>query len=200
MTEKDNRDGDRKQLPELKGTASVRKPSRGTKIVNAFIAQEVHDVKDYVIFDVVIPAIKRTFRDLIVNTLDMTFYGKAGSDRRDDRDRRSPYVSYNAYSRRERDSATDRRERRYAPPIDIRHLDAVEFEYKSDADNAIGFLEESIEHCGSVTVFDFISCAGLRPSSVHRDWGWYDIGRPEALETPEGKWYVAGLPKPRPMD
>ena len=53
-------------------SANLKDRSFRQKVKDAFISEEVHDVKSYIIFDVIIPAVKETFRNLIVNTLDMS--------------------------------------------------------------------------------------------------------------------------------
>lgn len=184
-----------KEVPAIKGTATV-KTTVGSKLVRAIISDEVHDVKDYIIYDVLIPAIKTTFRNVLMNAIDLTFFGSTNT--RDD----SPYTSYSEYSRngrrRNRDAYRDERRSRRLN-IDIRHLDRVEFSYKEDALDAIDFLNDNIDVCGYATVGDFLSVAKLPSTSIHSEWGWYDITGAEPIYSTSGKWFVR-LPKPRPLE
>lgn len=192
-----------KNLPELKQEPVVKKPSMRNRVWSAMVAEEVHDVKEYLIFDVVIPTIKKTLFDLVTNALNLTLFGKpsSGSDR-DDR-RSGPYVSYSSYSRSyDRDDAKRERDRertRRDNYIDVRHLDRIEFRYKEDALDVIRFLEDNLNEFGYTTVSDFVSAAHLETNSVHNKWGWYDIGNPVPQQLSNGRYYVK-LPKPRPID
>ena len=55
---------------------TLKEKTFGQKVRDAFISDEVHDIKSYVVFDIIIPAIKQTFRNLFVNSIDMALFGK----------------------------------------------------------------------------------------------------------------------------
>lgn len=183
--------------------ANVKPPTLAQKVKRAFIANEVGDVKSYALFDVVIPAAKRVIKDLIMNSIDMVFYGKPmGRERSRDR---SPYYDYEytRYSRssRDRDRDDDRRpsERQRSegrPDVGIRELDRIMFNEKEDAIDALGYLFDNIEEYGVATVADFLSNAGLNTNPIHNKWGWYDLRGSSVREDPDGGWYV-DMPKPR---
>lgn len=191
-----------KQVPELKQDPVVKKPSMKNRVFNAMVAEEVHDVKEYLIFEVLVPTIKKTLFDLVTNALNLTLFGKPGGADRDER-RSGPYVSYSSYSRSyDREEAQRNRERersRRENYVDVRHLDRVEFRYKEDADDVINFLEDNLSEFGYTTVSDFLSAAHLETNSVHNKWGWYDIGKPTPQQLSNGRYYIK-LPKPRPID
>ena len=199
MDEKDN-----KVVPELKQEPIVKKAPMRSRVVSAIIAEEARDVKEYLIFDVIIPTIKQTLFDLVTNALNLTLFGKPNSSMNRDRDR-GPYVSYSSYSssrgydKYEREERTRDRRDRYEKYVDIRHLDRVEFRYREDAVDVINFLEDNLNEFGYATVADFLSAAHLETNSVHNKWGWYDIGKPTPQQLSNGRFYVK-LPKPRPID
>lgn len=192
------------EIVESTDKAKLKPPTMRQKIKRAFIADEITDVKSYALFDVVIPAIKRVFRDLVMNTIDMTLYGKskASRDPRDDRDTYVPYRS--AYRRRDRDDRDDddRRDRRESrshgvQPIGVRELDRVIFAEKQDAIDALSFVLDNIEEYGAASVADFISAAGLETTSIHQKWGWYELRNPSVCECPDGSGFYVKMPKPR---
>ena len=77
----------------------VKKKENGMrKLTDIFISEDVTNVKDYIIFDVVVPALKKAVYDLIVGTLDMSLYGGRGNGNRPKADRVS-YRDYNDISR-----------------------------------------------------------------------------------------------------
>ena len=54
------------QQPHAKGNVSLAKESTWRQIKKAFIADEVTSIKHFALFDVAIPAIKRTFREICI--------------------------------------------------------------------------------------------------------------------------------------
>ena len=100
---------EKKEAAELKKTeekraekvvhGKVKKKENGMrKLTDIFISEDVTNVKDYIIFDVVVPALKKAVYDLIVGTLDMSLYGGRGNGNRPKADRVS-YRDYNDISR-----------------------------------------------------------------------------------------------------
>jgi hypothetical protein len=182
--------------------ANIKPPTLAQKVKKAFIANEVGDVRSYALFDVVIPAAKRVIKDLIMNSIDMVFYGKPMGRERDRN--RSPYYDYEytRYSRssRDRDRDDDRRSDRQRtesrPDVGVRDLDRVMFAEKEDAIDALGYLFDNIEEYGVATVADFLSNAGITTNPIHNKWGWYDLRGSSVREDPDGGWYC-DMPKPR---
>jgi hypothetical protein len=182
-----------------KPQAKVKQLTTGQKIKKAFIADEITDVKSYAIFDVVIPSIKKVIRELVMNAIDMVFYGKPQA-RTSDR-RRDPYYDWSRISRDDRDDRRDDRRRsesRGQQFVSIRELDRVVFEDKEDAINALASLMDSIEEFGAVTVADFLGEASLPTNPIHSKWGWYDLQGCSVRQTPDGDWYV-DLPRAKPI-
>lgn len=206
MSDKDKSDltsTNRKALPELKKEPGLREPSFGKKLKSAFIADEVKDVKNYVIFDVIVPAVKRTLRDLVMNSIDITLFGKASGTSYKREDRGGTYVSYNRYSDRSSRSYIDapsRSSSRDDEIIGIRELDRVEFYYEDDAKEALAFIMELVEDYDFARVSDFLSVAHKRTTPVHNKWGWYDLEGARAVYLPGRDCWIVDLPKPTPLD
>ena len=193
----DEKEKERK-LPELRGTASVKKKSVWSRIAKEMIADEVHDLKEHLIFRILVPTVKSTIRNLFVNAVDMTLYGRSASTR-DDRDsRRGAYVAYSASSRNAGLDAAymDRaRERKTEEYVDVRKLEGVEFPYEEDAKDVVNFLLDMIEDYGKAKVSDFLAAARLPTNSIHPKWGWYDITGWKIAALPTGGFCVI-LPRP----
>lgn len=186
----------KKTPPVLKSKSKVHDQKLSKKIRDAFIADEVHDVKQYVIFDVVIPAIKRTFRDLVMNTLDMSLFGKAtGSSYRTDTAGGRTYVSYSNVSR-DRDIQRDPPRSRNSSSISVRDLDRITFMEKEDAIEVLGYLMDLIRDYDVASVGDFLSASKLETNPMHQKWGWTDLRGACVMECADGDgWYIR-LPKP----
>ena len=82
-------------------TGKVKTKENGMrKLTDIFISEDVSNVKNYVIYDVVVPALKKAIYDLVVGTLDMSLYGGRGGGNRPKADKIS-YRDYNDISRRD---------------------------------------------------------------------------------------------------
>lgn len=188
--------------PVLRDGASMKEKSLWGKIKDAFIAEEIRDVKSYVVFDIVIPAIKRTFRDLTMNVLDMSLFGKTSKSSYDTDTRGGrTYVSYDAYSgRRERDDYPfDKSKSRNEQTINVRDLDRVMFRSKDDAIEVLSWLMDNIAEYGVASVADFLGAANLDTNPIHNKWGWYDVQGSSVMEDPDGRGYYIRLPRPKPI-
>lgn len=189
---------DEKQSPKVK----LKERTFKQKVRSAFIADDVVNIKDYIVFDVVIPAIKTTFRNLIVNTVDLSLFGKVGGGKRD-RGNGDTYISYDrAYGGRSGG------ERMYSPrpqtrdngSIDVREIDRVWFETEQEANDVIYMCREIYDaNAGVLSVAEFLDAAQMKTSPIHHKWGWIDISHASAEPYPDGSGWYVNLPRPRPL-
>lgn len=202
MNYNDKRSNEKSETEQREGKAKLKEKSFGRKVRDAFISEEVHDIKSYIIFDVIIPAVKTTFRNLIVNTVDLSLFGKVGGGKRD-RDRGETYISYDrAYGGRgggERMYAP-RQQTRDAGAIDVREIDRVWFDTEQDAQEVIHVCREIYDsNAGVLSVAEFLAAAQMKTSPIHHKWGWIDISHISAEPYPDGSGWYVNLPKPRPL-
>lgn len=75
--------GHDKVKPVVQGTLSQAKPSFGQRLKGVFIAQDISDVKDYVINDILLPSFRNMLVMGMVSTIYAIFFGKgsAGANR-----------------------------------------------------------------------------------------------------------------------
>lgn len=181
---------------EKKAIANAKLKDRtfGQKVRDAFIADEAKDVKSYLVFDIIIPAIKETIRNLVVNTIDISLFGKARGRRDTEQRGGSTYVAYDrAYGGGRPD---DRRSvKQDTAVLRVNELDRVTFNNKADAIDVLAHLFESIEEYHVASVADFLAAANLPVSHIHHKWGWYDLSGASVEEDPDGGYYVK-LPRP----
>lgn len=166
----------------------------GQKVKDAFISEEVHDVKSYIVFDVIIPAVKETVRNLIVNTIDMSLFGKVRNSRPTEQRGGSTYIQYDrAYN-----SPGESRKSGHAQgaPIRITELGRIVFADKSDAIEVLAYLFENIEEYHVASVADLLGAANQQISPIHHKWGWYDLTGSSVEELPDGG-YILNLPRPK---
>lgn len=159
----------KKVAPVVKGNVKKNKKSEFTKIKEMFFAQDVGSIKNYVIMDVIVPAVKKAICDTIKDSADMLFYGKTMPRKRSS----NGIVNFRDYagvSRRTTDLPARRSSR-----SSVYEYDGIEFESRSDAEDVLDALSEILEQYDDVTVADLFQLAGQTPNSSDSDYGWDNI-------------------------
>lgn len=181
----------------VKGVVRQRKAPFLDRI---FGGETAKSIGEYIIWDVLIPAAKSTFSDIVSNTIEMALYGETGAKRsnRLRRDRDRTIVSYNSmYNKRSsgRSSERSREPRR----VQNRHrFDGVVIESRVDAEEVLSTLIDFIEQYEMATVADFYDACGLSSEYTDRRFGWEDLHN--ASVHPVRGGYIIDLPKPHPID
>ena len=181
---------DKRAEKVVQGTVKVKKKGEVRKFADVCVAEDANNVKDYLLNEVAIPAIKDTIIDLITNGITMLFKGETGSKTR----RRSgDYVSYRDYSNRDRD-------RRESPSRGRFDLDDLVFDYRRDAEATLEQMDDMIERYGWATVLDLYESADLGASApwTANKYGWTSLRSAEVVKVRDG--YVIKLPKAMPLD
>lgn len=197
-----------KVTPVVKGGTSIKKKSNARKFAESFIQQDVRLIKEYLIFDVILPGTKRIVSDMGHSFIDMLFYGGEGSRYRS-RDRygesgarirqwspeRESYNRY--YDDRERDrhnnnsSKSSSRLSRGGFSVED-----IEFEDRWDAEQVLLKLRDTIEQFGLVSVATYYEfCRIDSDNYMDNKYGWFDIVNPR-IETETNGKAVLYLPKP----
>lgn len=193
--------------PEVIDTPTVRihKPSIFEKFADTFLAQDIHEVGEYVITDVIIPAIKKTLVEIIKNGAEMLFYGETKASKINDPT--NPWTSYNAYYQSGSKSNRSGSDNRLKGGSDNYRL---EFRTRAQAEEAKENLLELIRTYKSASIADFceISRAQIKITDQEiakdipakwndNDWGWYDLTANdiEVVRLFNG-FYTLKLPKP----
>lgn len=167
---------------QLRG--KVSKKSRGGVFKAAkdeFISEDAPNVGSYILYDLLLPALKDLILDIAHGSIDMAMGGGGGyrSRRGGYRDsRRDSYISYDRYyddrptRRRDRDDDMYRRRRRGE-----RDLSEFTFEYADDAQDALDRMCDQIEEYGDVSVAYFYDiCGETVPGDFTKDdWGWTNL-------------------------
>lgn len=75
-----------------KGIVTIPKKPFGMRLKETFIAEDARDVGDYILWDILVPTIKRTIRDIIVGSADRIFLGTSTTPNNLYKDRNVTYV------------------------------------------------------------------------------------------------------------
>ena len=152
----------------VKGKAKTKKKSELSRIASNIISEEAKSIKEYAIYDVVIPVVKDTITQLIKGSIDMLFYGEVRSSSSSRR------TSSNASRVSYRDYYDDRNTRRDLTRTSTRYsYDDITFEYRQDAEEVLNRMDEIVEQYGVVTVADLFDLAGITGNGyTDQNYGW----------------------------
>lgn len=167
-----------------------KKNKRGglSKLADVFIAEDAANVKEFIVKDVIVPAIKKMVYDVLVGGVDMTFNGGRGQSGRTTA-RTTPYVSYNQYSSREAPRTTVTRRVGY---------EDVVLETRVDAEKLLRNLDGLMETYKMVTIADLYDLVGEDATPQDQNYGWTNIRNADIQRVPGG--YLLRMPKPCPLD
>ena len=181
----------------VQGKVKVKKKNEVRKFADVFVAEDTRNVKDYLLMEVAIPAIKNTIIDLITNGINMLLNGDT-SRSSGSRKRSGDYVSYRDYSNRDRDR--DRRDRYDSGHRGRFDLDDLVFGSRRDAEATLEQMDEMIDRYGIATVLDLYESADLGGSApwTANKYGWSSLRSADVIKVRDG--YVIKLPKAMPLD
>ena len=199
--------------PVVDGGVTVRKKSKGKAAVESFLGEEVEEVKNHIVYDMIIPSTKDAisnmfggvidfFNDMMHEFIDSVLFGASDTPR----SRSSQtYVSYNGYYNSKSKTRSSRPVRETSTSTKRHTIDEIEFE-SDEKETAVEkatkvYLEmvDRIDKYNEVSVAEFFDLAGITLDWVEEQekdaWGWKDpsaIGKPRRRR---GK-YIIPLPRP----
>lgn len=181
----------------VRGRVTTRKKSVSQKFVDLFFAEDVENIKEYLIFDVMIPMIKDGIVDTVKNVIDMAFYGRISGSRKGGQ----TYVSYNNYSsgNRRQQASSERR-------VKTTYKDIV-FETRADAEDVLDMMREVLDKYQNISIADFYDCiydkiddsvkiVGNGYTDNH--YGWMDLTNAKVVRCRDG--YLLDLPRAIEID
>ena len=188
---------DKKSIKEKKeikavvnGKVTKKKKGIGSKIgAVLFDDNNVGDVKEYVIFDVIVPAVKNAISNAITGGIDMLLFGERRSDSSRFSDSRG-YTSYSSRSTSRRDSSRQS----YRRPS-LFELDDILLPTKLDANSVIDNMFNILDEYGVVSVADYYALVGEPSNYQMNAWGWENLGNVYTQRTRSGEYKII-LPKP----
>ena len=172
-----------------KGTARTKKKS---KFLDSFIAEDVKDVKDYLIGDVLVPTIKSTIAEMVSNGVDMYLFGEVRHGRKkSQRGNRTPYRDY--YDRRD----DRRRESRRGAAYDF---ESVIVESRGEAELVLDRMDEIIDNYDSVSITDLYDLVGYDGGKyTDSKYGWTSLRGVDVARLRDGSYEIV-MPAPKQID
>lgn len=177
-----------------KGKTKIREKSEISKIASSIVSDEVMNIKQYAIYDVIIPVIKDTLSQLGKGCIDMFFYGEIRSSSSRRSGSNASKVSYRDYYEDRRDT------RRESRPISSRiSYDTLTWEYREDAVDVLDRMDEIVEQYGVVRVADLFEMAGVTGNGpTDHNYGWTSITTASVERDRHGEYYIK-LQRPSPI-
>lgn len=171
-------------------TGSLKKKSLAKRFVSTFFMEDVKDVKKYLFFDILIPAIKDTLYNMITGGTSMLFYSDSRRPNRNGkRGTYTPYDSFGRPDRAERTSSYTRSRDRLN-----KNFDDIVLESRGDCERILDRMNEIIETYGQVTVADLYDLVDISSEFTDNKFGWYDLKTAGYSRLRDGR-YVLDLPK-----
>lgn len=158
------------------------------KLTDIFISEDVANVKNYILFDVLVPSIKKAIYDIVVNSLDMSLFGGRGSGKRSTADK----VSYRDYS-----SASRRDDRSYHRTASGYSYDDIILETRGEAEAVLARMDEIMEEYEIVRVADLYDLVGITGEHTDNKYGWTNIRNAEVVRVRDG--YTIKMPRALPI-
>lgn len=174
------------------GKVVMKKPPLHKRILQNMVAEDAHDVGDFLMTDVVWPAIRNLIRDVAVGGIDRTLYGTARP--------RASRTSFGGGSsiRSKYQDIPQERTRSLSREERGRHdFDNIVVDSREEVLSVIQGLMGRIDDYGSASVADFYRFLGVTGSHADLAWGWTDLRDAEVRHSRDG--FRFDLPAPQPL-
>lgn len=178
----------------ISGTAK-RKPDAARKFMGMFAPGDMSSIKEYIVMDIVVPAIKKMVSEIIRNGTDMLMYGESGRSK--NYNGNSDKVSYRSYygsndSSRSNSQSSNRTR-------SVFDYDNIIIPTRQEAEEVIRRMDEIIEIYQMVSVADLYDLCGVTDHNyMNAKYGWMNIRTAEAVRVRDG--YILKLPRAMPLD
>lgn len=173
------------------GEVKVKKKSGASKLLNVFISEDASKVKEYIIGDVLIPAVKKAISDIVTNGIDMILYGGSGRSRSNIPGTRVSYTNYSSASQSRFDSRNTVQRYNYS-------CDDVILNSRGEAEAVLTQMDDIIGRYGVVRVADMYELVGITGNYTDNNYGWKDIRSAQITRVRDG--YMLKMPRPLPID
>lgn len=175
----------------------VKKKEKGamSKFSEAFFGEDIGNAKDYVLFDVIIPAVKDGLIDAVTSGLNMLLNGNrgTGNNRRPSRysGNGMGYTNYNkVYTINQNPQAIRNSNSRYGS----RGLkEDIILGMREEAEDVLESLKCAIDEYSVVSVADLYDLLGETSEYTDQKYGWTDLSSARIKRVPEG--FLIQLPR-----
>ena len=185
---------EKKKVEKVIAGTAKRKPDPARKFTSLFAPGDMSSIKEYIIMDIVVPAVKKMVSEVVRNGVDMLMWGESGRGK--NYNGSSDKVSYRSYygsndNNRNSNSGTRTRS--------VFDYDNIVIPTRQEAEEVIRKMDEIIEVYQTVSVADLYDLCGITDHNyMNAKYGWMNIRTAEAVRVHNG--YVLKLPRAMPLD
>lgn len=195
-------DAPREKLEPVTSAETVRrKRGLGRQFKETFFSGSARDAFEYMVTEVVVPAVRDTFADAMQSGIDRLIYG----DRAPGRSRRSTpwsnsntgHVAYNRMSTPTQSQPSP--PRMLSRRSRARHnLDELVIPSRQEAEEVIDRLFDLLSRYGTASVADLYELTGVQSSHTDMKWGWNNLRGAKAVRLRQGG-FLLDLPEPEAL-
>lgn len=179
------------------GNVKIQEKHGLAKVASLFIAEDVSDIKSYIIMDILIPTIRDTIVDIITKGTEMVFCGKNGRTRKPSSGSRMSYERYYEPSNNRRDYG-----RQNGAPSRNQEYQEIVFDTRGDAEMVLEQLRNYIVEYRVARVSDLYDFVEISSDNyTNCDYGWTDLSPSKAyVYRSRDGGYMLQLPRALPVD
>jgi len=167
----------------VQGKGSSGKKSLWKKVTDTFSVGNIHEARDYVISDVLIPGLLDILYDGITRGVGRVIYGEKGAAVRNSKGRSVDYHGI----RRLSDGETIRKTRNETAVVGVYDYNEIELETKADADRLLDSMCEYLDIHDIISVADMYSMANYKDGDyTDNNWGWTSLAGAHVKRTSDG--------------
>jgi hypothetical protein len=204
-SQKARRPDDPKRVERVTSAETVRrKRGLGRQFREAFIGGSARTAAEYMITDVIVPAVRDTIAEALQSGIEKLIYGDTRP-----RNRSTPPTGYANVGRVNysgmSSSSVPPRATAPAPPqlsrrSRTRHdFDELVIPSRQEANEVLDRMFDILSRYGSVPIADLYELCGLQSAHTDYKWGWKDLKGARASKLRNGG-YLLNLPEPEPLD
>lgn len=179
-----------------------RKRGVGKQFKQTFINGNARSAVEYVVTDVVVPAVRDTMFEAFQSGLERLIYGESARPRRGGTTSGYPAPGKFNYANisTAKPSAHQPQQRMISRRSRSQHdFGEIVIATRREANEVIESMFEYLSRYGSVTVANLYALTDIQGSHVDTKWGWTSLQGSKAVPTRQGG-YVLDLPEPEPLD
>jgi len=178
------------ERPKVEPVVAATRAKKKGKLSQIFLAEDVENVKSYIIMDVLIPAIRKAIYDVITEGAS-AFLGTSSTPKKGTTASKISYREYYQQSEKPRDPRSN--VQRYS-------YDDVEVNSRGEAEDVLASMSDLIRRYGCVSVLDLYDLANITSTNyTDENYGWMDIRNSDVIRMSNGKFRLK-LPKAMPLN
>ena len=179
------------------GEVIQRKRPLSRRILETFAGEDANTLGTFILFDVLVPAVKNMLSDAVSQGVERMFFGDS---RPRHSSHRSQYTSYNRmYPSRANTAWRNDESRQMTSRARATHdFGQVILDSRGEAEDVVDRLSALIEQYDVATVADLYELVGITSQFTDDKWGWTDLRGSSVRRVRDG--YLLELPRTVPLD